>query len=175
MFFGKLSVEQHSSMSTPMNRTHSPAPSTIPSSSVGVPMPSLERRLCQRLRGEQYTEYLLSTSTRSLGGISSKLRSRTRHQLFPYKFPVKNGTANVVPSDGNVHVDEKRWTHAEQRHFDRHLHGFSRWIVDFEDRSVRSTSCEGNTTNATSICVKCEGLSKDESLKHALRRVSAPC
>lgn len=127
--------------------------------------------LCQRLRGEPYSVYLFHTSTRTLGGISFEQRARMKRQLFPYKYPSEIKQEHDIPLDGNAKVEEKDWTLPEQRRLDRQLQGFARWIVDFDDRSVRSTTCEGNTRNAHAICDKCTHLAKDESLKHAIRRV----
>ena len=129
------------------------------------------RVLCKRLRGESYSVYIYYTSTRTLGGVSFAYRARIKGQLFPYKYNTGTSHLSRVPSDGNLEIDEKDWTSAEQHRFDRQLQGFARWIVDFNDSSVRSTSCEGNTQNASGVCNKCEKLAKDESLKHAIRRV----
>ncbi|KAH9929219.1 uncharacterized protein B0H18DRAFT_874204 [Fomitopsis serialis] len=146
--------------------------SARPGSAIGGVVSELTRKrvVCQRLRGEEYTHYLLSTSTRSLGGISFAQRSRIVRQLFPYKYPGERKVKLECPSDGNVQVKEKDWTSAEHKRLDHQLQGFARWIVDFNDRSIRSRACEGNTVNASGICDQCESVDKDESLRHAVRR-----
>ncbi|KAI1782137.1 hypothetical protein LXA43DRAFT_977717 [Ganoderma leucocontextum] len=136
---------------------------------------------CQHLRGGHYEEYVLRTQTRSLGGISSRLRTRVARQLFPYKQlpPVREKRDEAtsvlsevaVPLDGNREAKEGMWTRSEHRALDHALKGWARWNVDYDQRSVKSTRCEGVTENRSGICDACERLDrKDMGLKKSVYR-----
>ncbi|KAJ7026886.1 hypothetical protein C8F04DRAFT_1296018 [Mycena alexandri] len=53
---------------------------------------------------------------------------------------------------------------------DAALKGWARWEVDFGAGTVRSTRCEGLTTNPDAVCDACKKVSKDESLMHAVKK-----
>jgi hypothetical protein len=116
-----------------------------------------------------------------MGGVSVELRARLVRQLFRYKeFPAlkSEDTASSirqvqtsVPANGNDCVPSAEWTRAEHQKTDQVLRGFARWEVDFGKKTVRSTRCEGLTTNDNHICDACAKVGKDESLVHAINRV----
>ncbi|KAF8156205.1 hypothetical protein K438DRAFT_2076139 [Mycena galopus ATCC 62051] len=135
---------------------------------------------CTYLEGDQYREYIERTETRSMGGVSVTLRARLIRQVLPYKKfePLKSETTMtspaihqslvVVPKNGNDRLPSAEWTAAEIAKVDEALRGFARWEVDFGKRVIRSTRCEGLTTNDDGICAACQKLAKDESLVHAI-------
>ncbi|KAH7911457.1 hypothetical protein BJ138DRAFT_1126007 [Hygrophoropsis aurantiaca] len=142
---------------------------------------------CKHLTGGQYTEYILRTQTRLLGGISYELRARFCRQLFPYKpFPKLKNTANKdhqmfvkqepnaengQKRERNTHVKEKDWTDDEKQQLDVSLLAWARWVVNFADGFVQSARCEGKTANKDKVCNKCKELAaSDEAFKHAVRR-----
>ncbi|KAI0688076.1 hypothetical protein C8T65DRAFT_746794 [Cerioporus squamosus] len=124
-----------------------------------------ELKPCQHLTGKEYEEYILRTHTRSIGGVSPSLRGRISRQLFPYKKlpPLKEerddeekGEANIK---GEMPDSDEAW---------------ARWSVDYKRRSVRSTRCEGTTSNKDGVCDVCQDLRrKDEGFKRVLRRKNA--
>lgn len=149
--------------------------------------------VCIHLSGPAYEEYILRIRTRSLGGVSPEFRARAMRQLFSYKkFPPlekdpkqKNLDGAVfvetpgqfqgsksIPANGNDKLKEALWTKAEKRALDKAMLGWARWEVDYVNGFVRSTRCEGTTSNGDKICDKCKEVSKDKSLKRAIRRVS---
>ncbi|KAJ7893124.1 hypothetical protein B0H14DRAFT_3675785 [Mycena olivaceomarginata] len=140
-----------------------------------------EAKSCLGLTGGKYTEYIDRTETRSMGGVSVELRTRLVRQLFPYKeFPAlksKDTASSIrpvrtsVPANGNDCIPSAEWTRAEHQKADKALGGFARWEVDFGKKTVRSTRCEGLTTNDDNICDACAKTGKDESLVHAINRV----
>lgn len=163
-----------------------PCPSTSDMAAVPVSV------TCVHLRGGVYAEYISRTQTRSLGGVSPKLRGRITRQVFPYKpfAPLNNSagqhpqsrratpaspmTTSDLPDESNIECEEKKWTDRERNLLDDTLKGWARWSVDFGRGFVRSARCEGTTTNKTSICDACEHLaSKDAGLKKSLSRVGA--
>ncbi|KDQ50062.1 hypothetical protein JAAARDRAFT_200304 [Jaapia argillacea MUCL 33604] len=127
--------------------------------------PVVEMRMaCQHLTDRMYTEYILRTHTRTLGGVSPTLRARLMRQIFPYKpFQPLKGLTNLpgggdvgsnetdedaiegdetmdvvvkveVPTDGNTKVNESQWTDGERRRFDKNLKGWARWEVKSNGR-----------------------------------------
>lgn len=143
---------------------------------------------CQHLHGEIYTEYVLRTQTRTLGGISPTWRGRTARQLFQYKpFLPLHGEpvtepANAhpeAPEDGNIECEERKWTLKEQLALDHALACWARWTVDFGRRTVKSTKCEGTTMDKSGVCDACRKLAKkDAGFKKAIARVRVcrvPC
>lgn len=76
-----------------------------------------------------------------------------------------------VPDDGNRHVKQGQWTRSETKKLDVHLRVLARWEVDYDDRTVRSSDCRRRTTNESEVCDDCVNVSKDPSLKDAIRRV----
>jgi len=140
---------------------------------------------CQHLSGPEYSEYVLRTETRLLGGISYDLRARITRQLFPYKPfpPLKDCAAAIgeqIPNcktekptwETNENVKEADWTADEQKKLDTNLLAWARWEVDYTNRLVKSTRCKGTTTNKSGVCEACEKLASDTALRHAVRRVS---
>jgi hypothetical protein len=128
--------------------------------------------------------------------VSPELRARATRQLFPYKglpplqkeprtkdlhlifveietkdISVGVKTPALIPKDGNVLHNEKKWTKQEKRKLDEFLLGWARWEVDYVNGFVRSARCHGTTKNADGICDACVAVSKDESLKRSIRRV----
>jgi hypothetical protein len=114
---------------------------------------------CQHLHGEPYSEYILCTQTRSLGGISIKFRARVIHQLFPYKpfAPLHNKTATVseydsdaemadegvsvkqeVLSGGNRKIKQTEWTHVELQAHDEELKVYAKWEVNYASKYILS-------------------------------------
>ncbi|KAJ7079838.1 hypothetical protein C8R44DRAFT_654000, partial [Mycena epipterygia] len=71
-----------------------------------------------------------------------------------------------IPAEGNDCLVSPDWTDAEHAKVDDALKGFARWDVDFGKKTVRSTRCEGLTTNKSGICDACENVAKDASLKN---------
>ena len=134
---------------------------------------------CQHLHGEQYSYYLATTQTRSLGGVSVQRRAHVERELFPYKcFPtLKNDTllpsnsALSVPDDGNTIHQECGWTKGEQQKLDEALRSYARWIVDPGARSIRSPKCLQCTMNPAGVCDACQAITKDEAFQHAINRV----
>jgi hypothetical protein len=137
---------------------------------------------CRYLSGEKYTEYVERTETRSMGGVSPKLRARIIRQVLMYKKfePLKNAPRTAalvrkielsVPASGNECLASTDWTEAKHAKVDEALRGFARWNVDFGNKTVRSTRCEGLTTNQDEICDACHKVAKDPSLVHAINRV----
>ncbi|EIW56114.1 uncharacterized protein TRAVEDRAFT_50602 [Trametes versicolor FP-101664 SS1] len=149
-----------------------------------VKTPEPQPAPCQHLRDGVYTEYVLRTQTRSLGGISPSWRGRIARQLFRYKpFPplrseqgpeaASGSTAPrpSVPSDGNAECEEKKWTLREQLDLDHALGGWARWTVDYGRQLVKSTRCEGTTMNESGVCDACQTLGeKDAGLKRSITR-----
>lgn len=179
-----------------MPRAHetSPGPSqsvkpvtASPQSRETTPEPT--RVSCEHLHGEIYTEYTLRTQTRTLGGVSPTLRGRIARQLFGYKpfAPLRDGkttedldvgaervepSSRRVPEEGNTECEERKWTLKEQLDLDHALAGWARWIVDYDRRLVKSTRCEGTTSNVTRVCDACQTLGeRDAGLKRGVARV----
>ncbi|KAI0676072.1 hypothetical protein C8Q78DRAFT_1007946 [Trametes maxima] len=135
---------------------------------------------CQHLQGEEYSEYILCTQTRSLGGISRRWRARVTRQIFPYKpFPplasaVGSSSGDVLdhscPAGGNLECEETKWTSMEQLKLDEALSGWARWIVNYGRRYVKLTHCEGTTRNASGVCDACGALEKDLGLRRSVLR-----
>ncbi|KAI0739803.1 hypothetical protein C8Q80DRAFT_1124129 [Daedaleopsis nitida] len=158
---GSESASNHARQGTPGFR---PSPS-----GAGRITQSSERpeRACQHLSGELYLEYILRTYTRSLGGVSPRLRARVVRELFPYKpfpktktcpLPIDMGLLPEAPPTGNREVEERRWTHTEQRQVDLHLEGWARWEVNIDQRFVKSKRCSGTTRNSSDVCDACQEL-----------------
>ena len=156
---------------------------------------SPSRKICKHLSGPGYDEYVHLIRTRTLGGVSPELCARASCQLFPYKqLPplekepkakslalvfieivtknVTNPKMLLIPKSGNGNHNEWQWTKAEKRKLDEFLLGWARWEVDYMNGFVKSAQCEGTTDNANAICDACTSISKDESLKRYIRRVS---
>jgi hypothetical protein len=178
------------------NRKTAPtlAPSSKSTSEMGKPEPVVV--VCQQLCGEEYNEYVLRTMTRSLGGVSARKRAQIIRDLFPYKSFLRINTALIdekegwsegdveseddvqvkceVPEYGNKHVSSTKWTETELKRHDEALRGWARWEVDYGAKVVRSTKCQGTTTNKGGICRECVAVSKDESFKAEVRKVFRP-
>ncbi|KAJ7812191.1 hypothetical protein B0H14DRAFT_3753374 [Mycena olivaceomarginata] len=122
-----------------------------------------ERRSCQHLSGGDYIEYIERTETRTMGGISPKLRGRVIRQIFMYKklralkrdddTPAQRAkrrkdVEKEIPVDGNDCLASMDWTEAEHVRLSEVLKGHARWEVNY----VRKF------------------LSKDDSLRHAVNR-----
>ncbi|KAJ6596163.1 hypothetical protein DFH09DRAFT_1407086 [Mycena vulgaris] len=116
------------------------------------PEPAL-RRSCRNLSGEEYNEYIERTETRTMGGISKKLRARIVRQIFMYKKLRALGAGGE-----NVALRKQE------------LKDYARWEVNYIKKTVRSTRCEGLTSNANRICDACDKLARDRSLRHAINR-----
>ncbi|KAF8193108.1 hypothetical protein K438DRAFT_1934848 [Mycena galopus ATCC 62051] len=82
--------------------------------------------------------------------------------------PAIHQSLAVVPKNGNDRLPSAERTAAEITKVNEALRGFARWEVDFGKRVIRSTRCEGLTTNDDGICAACQKLAKDESLVHAI-------
>lgn len=160
-----------------------------------TPAKQPEQLVCCQLSGEKYKNYIERTRTRSLGGVSLKLRGRIIRQLFPYKpFPTlkagdedteaevelgqeQNTSSSIVqvkmevPEDGNKLVLSTEWTDEEKRKHDEKMYGWARWEVDIGLGVIRSTKCSKLTTNPDGICAECRAVSNDESLKSDIRKV----
>jgi hypothetical protein len=117
-----------------------------------------------------------------MGGISPTLRGRIIRQILFYKkLTALKGqprtaesdaaVAASIPSDGNDCTASRDWTPAEHAKLDEQLQGYARWEVLFSKKTIRSTRCEGLTTNANGICDACHGISRDPSLLRSIRRV----
>jgi hypothetical protein len=124
------------------------------------------------------------------------LRGRAARQLFPYKnlpplkeTPAEAGRDSIkveeiiakapqtpevikVPENGNAERIQKYWTASELKKYDKFLLGWARWVTDRINGFVRSARCEGMTMNKDGVCDACLRISKDESFKKAVRRVS---
>ncbi|KAJ7082107.1 hypothetical protein C8R44DRAFT_992225 [Mycena epipterygia] len=140
-----------------------------------------EPKSCTHLSGGKYIEYIDRTETRSMGGVSPSLRARVVRQVLLYKKfePLKNQARTAeatrwievsIPAQGNDCLVSLDWTDAEHVKLDAGLKGFARWEVDFGKKTVRSTRCEGLTTNENDICDACAKVAKDDSLVHAINR-----
>ncbi|KAJ7746788.1 hypothetical protein DFH07DRAFT_1038081 [Mycena maculata] len=135
-----------------------------------------EPRSCRHLSGEDYTEYIERTETRTMGGISVQLRGRIARQIFMYKklklAPEKKARRKeievVIPEDGNECISSSDWTDAEHVRLYEELKGYARWEVNYNKKTVRSARCEGLTSNADGICDACQKIAADESLRHAV-------
>lgn len=155
------------------------------------------RKICKHLSGPGYDEYVHLIRTCTLGGVSPELRARASRQLFPYKqLPplekkpkaknlalafveivtetVTNPKMLLIPESGNGNHNERKWTKDEKRKLDEFLLGWARWEVDYVNGFVKSAQCEGTTDNGNATCDACISISKDESLKRSIRRVSEP-
>ncbi|KAJ7191248.1 hypothetical protein GGX14DRAFT_407314 [Mycena pura] len=110
--------------------------------------------------------------------------SRASFYLAPYKilfYKALGGKARTpdfdariarsIPANGNDCISSSEWMAAEHKKFDQALQGYARWEVNLAGKLVRSTRCEGLTTNPNGICNPCTKLSKDESLQRSIRRV----
>ncbi|KAJ7080860.1 hypothetical protein C8R44DRAFT_754213 [Mycena epipterygia] len=115
---------------------------------------------CQYLSGDDYREYIERTETRSMGGISPTLRGRIARQILFYKklnalkkdarTPESDAVVeSSIPTDGNACIASRQWTNAEHVKLDDALQGYARWEVNFAKKIIRSTHCEGLTTNTT--------------------------
>lgn len=165
-----------------LDKTQKP---TVPSTIVPIPSPEVPTVPCQHLTGPKYTEYILRTQTRLLGGISYKLRAWITRQLFMYKpFPAVKDFAcgkesqravvdlKSVPWEANCSLKEKDWTNDEQKKLDASLLAWARWEVDYVNGYVCLSQCERRTSNKSGICDACEKLAlSDQAFKHAIRRV----
>ena len=140
---------------------------------------------CQHLSGPEYSEYILRTETRLLGGISYDLWARIAWQLFPYKpFPPLKDCAVAIGEqipvcktekptwETNESIKEADWTADEQKKLDMNLLAWAWWEVDYANRVVKSTHCKGTMTNKSGVCEACEKLASDSALCHAVWRVS---
>ena len=166
-------------MKIPREHHNEPAKSNKCHDSEGVSTEVLA--ICKHLCGDQFSEYILRTQTRSLGGVAPALRARVARQLFHYKpfstiksfAPGKDiSSLPSPPPNGNGEVEISKWTISEQRELDYNLKGWARWTVDVEQKFVKSTRCTGTTSNATGVCDFCTALMKDEGFIKSLRRVS---
>ncbi|KAJ7742173.1 hypothetical protein DFH07DRAFT_980597 [Mycena maculata] len=147
-----------------------------------IPTPEpLEPRSCRHLSGEDYTEYIERTETRTMGGISAQLRGRIARQIFMYKkisalksAPEKKARHKEievdVPEDGNECILSSDWTDTEHVRLYEELKGYARWEVNYNKKTVRSARCEGLTSNADGVCDACQKIAADESLRHAVNR-----
>ncbi|KDR69617.1 hypothetical protein GALMADRAFT_917205 [Galerina marginata CBS 339.88] len=147
---------------------------------------------CKHLAGSDYKEYIQLITTREFGGISPEFVARVARQLFPYKpfEPLKETDKNHKPRhsqpidlkiplltetqhpppDGNTEVKRPLWTGAEYRQLEGVMNNWRRWIVDYDNRYIKSSRCTETTTNTDEICDNCTEVSKDESLKRSIRR-----
>ncbi|KAJ6543068.1 hypothetical protein B0H19DRAFT_1268241 [Mycena capillaripes] len=140
---------------------------------------------CIGLRGDEYREYILRTHTRSLGGVSLVLRARAIRQLTPWNnHPETTGvretkdsrmvyatpvSRKIIPEGCPDEVEYRRWTSNEKKMLDEVLGAWARWVVNYVDGFVCSSTCQGRTTNANSICDACLDVAQDESFKRAVR------
>jgi hypothetical protein len=134
-----------------------------------------------------------------LGGVSSRKRAQVIREIFPYKpFPHIGPTPNdadnttwsageesdmedenvkikcEVPEDGNKHLKSLMWTEVELMKHDESLKAWARWEVDYGAKVVRSTKCQGTTTERSGVCTECQVVSHDESFKSEVRKVINP-
>ncbi|KAJ7714729.1 hypothetical protein B0H16DRAFT_1807499 [Mycena metata] len=143
-----------------------------------IPIP----KSCKHLSGGVYVEYIQRTMTRSLGGVSAVLRARLARQVLLYKKfgPLKGQNTpesiqqveHSIPAKGNDCLSSPDWTATEHAKLDAALKGWARWEVNFGAGTVRSTRCEGLTTNPDAVCDACRKVSKDESLMHAVKKAN---
>lgn len=77
-----------------------------------------------------------------------------------------------VPDDGNRNAEQTGWTKGEHKRLDIQLRGYARWEVDYDERTVKSTTCSRQTMNESEVCDNCCKVEKDPSLKDAVHRVS---
>ncbi|KAJ3851678.1 hypothetical protein EV368DRAFT_83283 [Lentinula lateritia] len=136
--------------------------------------------ICVHLNGAQYKDYIELTRTRNFGGISSLTIGLTSHRLFPYKtFPLlksdgplvlDSAQAEAVPVNGSPFGDVNRWTNHEWQKAKALLSGYARWEVDIAGGFIKSTRCELQTYNSSSVCDSCESVVNDESFKRAVRK-----
>lgn len=131
-FFAPKRPDSVLAMKMPMS---GPPPSVPASPTMVLP------HLCVHLQGPEYEDYISRTTTRTLGGISMKLRGSLIRKALPYKsFPkleseAQGAAENVVlipttsarvPPEGNKHIDEGRWTEAEKKKVDAWLKSAAR-------------------------------------------------
>ena len=168
------------SASTTVPPTESEINTCIPEMSKTPPM------TCRCIQGKLVEEYILTTQTRSLGGISMDLRGQVKRDLFPYKpftgmkeqmygaayLEVYRVKAAQDLQSMNDLVPEDKWTEDEKHIFDQTLRGFTRWEVDTGQRVVRATRCEGTTCNDNGICNPCKEILGDEAFKKAIYQVN---
>ncbi|KAJ4480786.1 hypothetical protein C8R41DRAFT_771229 [Lentinula lateritia] len=139
-----------------------------------------KKRVCVHLNGAQYKDYIELTRTRNFGGISSLTIGLTSRRLFPYKtFPLlksdgplvlDSAQAEAVPVNGSPFGDVNRWTNHEWQKAKALLSGYARWEVDIAGGFIKSTRCELQTYNSSSVCDSCESVANDESFKRAVRK-----
>lgn len=144
-----------------------------------------KKRVCVHLNGAQYKDYIELTRTRNFGGISSLTIGLTSRRLFPYKtFPLlksdgplvlDSAQAEAVPVNGSPFGDVNRWTNHEWQKAKALLSGYARWEVDIAGGFIKSTRCELQTYNSSSVCDSCESVANDESFKRAVRKVCLVC
>ncbi|KAJ7580903.1 hypothetical protein C8J56DRAFT_1057878 [Mycena floridula] len=139
---------------------------------------------CLHLTGSKYNAYIDRTTTRKLGGVSIELVARVGRKILPWKnfselkntntdARVTNLTAPVdtsVPPNGNLRIPIDEWTKFERGEVDKVLLNLARWEVDFEKRMIKSSACEGTTSNRDSVCYACTALTRDEVFKKAVQR-----
>ncbi|KAJ7757868.1 hypothetical protein B0H14DRAFT_2634820 [Mycena olivaceomarginata] len=75
-----------------------------------------------------------------------------------------------VPANGNDCISSVDWTDAENVKLYDALKGYAHWEVNYVKKFVRSTSCDGLTSNIDGVCDACMTLAKDASLIHAVNR-----
>ncbi|KAF9236407.1 hypothetical protein BU15DRAFT_76980 [Melanogaster broomeanus] len=110
--------------------------------------------ICQQIRGNQYSEYIRRTRTRTLGGISPEFQAHAARCLFPYKpfldlkdvdrsMPVIRAASAEGPEETNENVEERKWTESEKKIFDATLRAFARWEVDYtNERKAAETKLD---------------------------------
>ncbi len=174
-----------------------PGPVSLVSPGIAIETKVNIKRPCKHLHGNEYDEYIQCIQTRSLGGISPTIRGQVSRQLFPYKpfSPLKNDLGQpanhsddpemnhapviphtpelmVIPNNGNEEIEHRHWTKSEVKKHDQALMGWARWITDRMNGFIRSTCCEGVTSNKDGVCDACKAIAKDESFQRSVRRVS---
>lgn len=145
--------------------------------------------MCIHLTGANYKEYIDRITTRDFGGILPTFIARVARQIFPYKSftplnyadePLdimipQSANTNVTPEIGNSAVQSIKWSATEIDQMQTIMRAHARWMVDPANSYVKAVDCAGTTLNATAICDQCDALSRDESLKRSIRRVSSKC
>ncbi|TFK58820.1 hypothetical protein BDN72DRAFT_949631 [Pluteus cervinus] len=139
--------------------------------------------LCIHLTGADYDDYIALVSTREFGGISVTFVARVIRQLFPYKklkvlgdrsnpspLDIQPIDSSMIPPDGNIEHERLKWTPSEHHRVDEVLRGWARWVVDYDNKCIKSTNCDKTTSNVNGVCDSCQAIASDESFKRSVRR-----
>ncbi|KIY61999.1 hypothetical protein CYLTODRAFT_459371 [Cylindrobasidium torrendii FP15055 ss-10] len=138
---------------------------------------------CVHFDGSEYQPYIDLTPTRNLGGVPHRLEAQAARLLFLWKKlpPLKShcidkrleglgSQSSILPSWGNESLAIALWTQKEIDRLDQVLRLFRRWEVNYHGRYVKSSECEGITTNSNGIRTHCQRLAQDQSFRTAVYR-----